>query len=256
MHSKVEHLHKLRMIAHQHPRNSNLTSDLIETYKWLNAHASDSEYQHYLFASRGEQLFLNVDDPTIAWEFSSAAQLIFNGRDEGARRQVRKLLLPFRGLLLAAGAREIVDAVRPHLQTTPAEEELLALRTVFNQHRMKRWSTDVVIRSSDGEEFHAHKLILSAEMPRFGGQALGEELFRDHDASGGHLPGSTIRLILGTMLPCYLVLLRDLTVVQISSICGRFLLVMFSRKTSSTTRQSSCASCVALRDVTCLRCSE
>ncbi|THH29385.1 hypothetical protein EUX98_g4794 [Antrodiella citrinella] len=157
----VEHLRTLRMIADRYKCNTNLIDDLLATYQWLNAHVA--ECRAHLREYAGEELFLNVDNPHITWRFAAGNQLIFNGRNEGKRQCVRSSMLPFKALILAAGAREIVDAVRPVLELSPAEEVLLSDRNTFNQYRLERKLTDVTLVSSDGQRFPAHRLILSTQ---------------------------------------------------------------------------------------------
>lgn len=167
----MEHLRTLSLLADRYRYNSNLISDLTATYQWLNARTDDC--RPYLVAYEGERLFLNVDNPSITWNFAAANQLVFNGRDEGGRQRVRSFLLAFKPLLLAAGGREVTDVVRPALELSDAEEVLLKWRSALNQHRLDRQLTDVVLESSDGQQFHAHRLVLSMETETFKGKFSG-----------------------------------------------------------------------------------
>ncbi|KAI0784872.1 hypothetical protein C8Q75DRAFT_894291 [Abortiporus biennis] len=163
----VEHLRLLVVIAAEHPFNNNLASDLTETYRWLADHIPDCEA--YLRQQQNEKLFLNVDSLTltIKWEFCSAPQLVFNAPDEGTRMQVRRYLHPFKKLLLAVGAKEVVKPVQPALKLSPAEEVLVKLRTSLNDQRKKEMLTDTVLESNDGQKFPAHKTLLAASTQYF-----------------------------------------------------------------------------------------
>ena len=160
---------KLRFIAQEHPFDKCLASDLTETYKWLQAHLSEA--QAPLITYRDQPLFLNVDktDPCAAleWTFEPASRLIFNGPDEGQRRRVRTYLSQFKDLLVAVGAQEVVSAVRPELQPSPAEEILKRFRASFDLQRRNKQFTDVILRSSDDKEFSAHRTVLAAVSPHF-----------------------------------------------------------------------------------------
>ena len=85
---------------------------------------------------------------TLEWTFEPASRLIFNGPDEGQRRRVRTYLSQFRDLHVAVGAQEVVSAVRPELQPSPAEEILKRFRASFDLQSRNRQFTDVILRSS------------------------------------------------------------------------------------------------------------
>ncbi|KAH8096582.1 hypothetical protein BXZ70DRAFT_323958 [Cristinia sonorae] len=190
----VEHLRVLKMIADsdRFSFNIDLISDLTETYRWLNTHVE--ECSPYLLAYQDEQLFLNVDNPRISWHFAAANQLIVNGLDEPPRQRVRSFLLEFRNLLLAVGGREITDVVRPVLELSPAEEVLVQWRSTFNEFRLEQHLTDVVLQSSDGHTFPAHRLILSSESSYFKSQFSGRW------AIEGTLPLDVTGIVLGYIL--------------------------------------------------------
>ena len=193
----MEHLRKLAMIADRYNNNSNLISDFAATYQWLDTHVADCE--EYLIDYQDERLFLNVNNPAITWTFASATELVFNGRDDSLRKRVRNYLLPYRRLLLAVGAREIIDVVRPELELSAADEGPVSLRSKFDRYRQQRYLTDVVIKSSDGEEFHAHKLMLSDATETFERRFSGRWA-NDAQVSLSDVSGATIRHVLG-MLP-------------------------------------------------------
>ncbi|TCD64790.1 hypothetical protein EIP91_003627 [Steccherinum ochraceum] len=185
----VEHLLCLKMIADRYPHNTNLISDLTETYTWLNAHTE--ECRGIILGHRDKQLFLNVDYPSLTWTFASANQLIFNGLDEGSRQCVRSYLLPFKKLLLASGAREVTDVVRPALPLSAAEEDLGQWRSTFNQYRLTGEFTDNTLQSSDGLRFPVHRLILASESSYFRSKFSGRWKVGDtvplNDVSGANL---------------------------------------------------------------------
>lgn len=142
---------------------------MTETYKWLQTNIDEA--QAPLITYRDQPLFLNVDrtDPAAAleWNFVSASRLIFNGPDEGERRRVRVYLSQFRNLLVAVGAKEVISAVRPELQLSPAEEVLKRFRAAFDLQRRNEQFTDVILISSDDQEFVAHRTVLAAASPHF-----------------------------------------------------------------------------------------
>lgn len=156
-------------IAQDHQFDRCLAGDFTATYKWLQTNLDDA--QAPLIAYRDVPLFLNVDrvDPAAAleWSFIPASRLIFNGPDEGQRRQVRTYLSQFKDLLVAVGANEVKNAVRPELKLSPAEEVLKRFRAAFDVQRRNEQFTDVVLKSSDDEEFVAHRTVLAAASPHF-----------------------------------------------------------------------------------------
>jgi hypothetical protein len=159
-------------VAEERPANASLLSDIQATYQWLTEN-SPAARQH-LLARSAMPLWLNVEDPSVqTWEWHSANQLVFNGEDEGERRDVRPWLARFRPLLKAAGAREIERPTRPNVQLTSADATLAAQRRVAERMRIACLLTDVVIVAED-VEFPAHRVVL----------AMASEYFADVFASG------------------------------------------------------------------------
>lgn len=199
----MKHLQILCFIAQEHPFDPCLSNDLTETYNWLQNNVEEA--QELLVTCKEEPLFLNVDrlDPTLAleWTFVPASRLIFNGPDEGERRRARAYLTRFKRLLLDVGANQVINAARPVLQLSPAEETLNRLRSAFNRQRRNTMFTDVLLISSDNKEFHAHRPVLAAASTHF------ESLFcgKWSETQGGvqaripvpELTGSIMEKILG-----------------------------------------------------------
>jgi hypothetical protein len=146
--------------------------DIQATYQWLTENSAAA--RPHLLGRSAMPLWLNVEDPSVdTWEWHSANQLVFNGEDEGERRDVLPWLAHFRPLLKAAGAREIERPTRPNVQLTSADATLAAQRRVAERMRTARLLTDVVIIAED-VEFPAHRVVL----------AMTSEYFADVFGSG------------------------------------------------------------------------
>jgi hypothetical protein len=146
-------------VAPARPRDSDVLSDIRQTYAWLAQHVSEAK--PFLIARRQEKLWLNVDDPaTEEWQWHTASQLLFDFDDEGDWREVREFLSAYPALLVEAGAQKIDRPAKPVVALTPAEKQLETTRTVADSLRADRKLTDVVLVANDGQEFHAHRFFL------------------------------------------------------------------------------------------------
>ena len=158
-------MRQLVVIANERPNDPNVLSDLTETYKWLSSECD--RCQALLLSLQDEHLFLNVDDTSAAWRFSSAERILFNGYDEDNWQSARTFLFQFKALLLNVGAKEIKQVARPPLQLSPADQVLVKLRTALNKQRLEGHLTDIVLLSSDEASFTAHRAILAASSQHF-----------------------------------------------------------------------------------------
>ncbi|KAI0070090.1 hypothetical protein K474DRAFT_1776994 [Panus rudis PR-1116 ss-1] len=180
----VKHLVTLVIIAADHSGDAILLSDLRKTYKWLSDNSSSC--QTLLYERRHDRLFLNMDgspEYNRQWNFAAASELWFNAPDEGSRQRVRSFLKPYRKLLLKVGAKEIKNAVAPPLDLSPDEETLSSMRSSFVSMREQEQLTDVILESSDGQKYPAHRLVLAVATRYF------KDMFkRDWSESQGGSP--------------------------------------------------------------------
>ena len=146
-------------------QDENLLKDLTATYQFLADRSEASEVKQLLTPYRDEPLFLNVNHPSVdQWEFLPATRITLNIPDDGEFREARKFLGPFRPLLIAAGAFEFWLVPVPHVDSSPAEEELSVLRAGFEGLRTGRLFTDVVFRAPGvhgAMEVWAHRALLA-----------------------------------------------------------------------------------------------
>ncbi|PCH34677.1 hypothetical protein WOLCODRAFT_165735 [Wolfiporia cocos MD-104 SS10] len=168
----VEHLRVLVLkVAKDHTGHGEVLEDLRATYQWLNDRSSEAE--QYLLQRPDEALFLNIDGPRDDWRFMCASQLVFNAPDEDDRQAVREILLPYKDLLLAANALEIVQPSVPTLQRSPAETVLQSLRSRMNEQRKQEILTDAILVSKDNGRFPVHRSFLAASGEHFNNMFCG-----------------------------------------------------------------------------------
>ena len=100
---------------------------------------------------------------------------MFNVPDDGDYKQARAFLLPFRALLVAAGAFEFRRVNAPELDASPAEDELAGLRAAFDGLRTSKLLTDVVFRApalsagthDESGQLWAHRALLATASEYF-----------------------------------------------------------------------------------------
>lgn len=193
----MEHLRALVTIADAHRFDSDVLSDLTATYRWLSSNVT--KCRSYLLASQHENLFLNVEDPKAGvWTFVPARSLLFDGHDEGGWKRARNFLSQFRELLLEIGAKQITAARRPNLQPSLRDQFIASFRASLNDQRKEEQFTDVALVSSDGREFPAHKVILSASTKYFSNQFGGGWRESSSPSVNVAMSGDSLRVLLGS----------------------------------------------------------
>jgi sacsin len=204
--------------------------DMKETLKWLNENVG-VDSKNILYELRDEDIFLNVDDPsshTEPWisSWTTANKLAFEAEDNNGIRYVRKFLLPYEGLLRAAG---VVQVIHPHVPMSDTRESesatLRSIRTGFNDLRRKRLWTDVVFitRGDDDDtgvvsSLVAHRSFLTVFSDYFSDSFCGDFQEAKKDASsnnpikfpvkrgeGDYYSASCVELLLGVFRLCFVV---------------------------------------------------
>ena len=158
----------------------------MATYKHLAEHHSPQTVKQLLRRYKDRPLFLNVDDPACDdWCFHPASAIMFNVPDDGDYHEARALLVPFRKLLVDAGAFEFRRVTAQVRAPAAADKELAVLRAAFDGLRARHVLTTVVFRApadalwADGVEHWAHRALLAAASEYF------NDLFSSGFAEGG-----------------------------------------------------------------------
>lgn len=161
-------------MATDHPSDSNIISDLTETYRWLQDHLETACI--HVARLHNERLFLNVDAPRKdVWIFKPANQLLYNVSDDDPG-YVKAFLSPFKELLTAAGASEIQRPPIPVASRAALNTQASGLRASFNRFRKSRRLTDVCFVAGDGSEHPAHRDFMAANAEHFEDCFCGELL--------------------------------------------------------------------------------
>ncbi|KAL0575885.1 hypothetical protein V5O48_006085 [Marasmius crinis-equi] len=158
----VQHLQCLVGIAELHPSNGQISHDLAETYDWLDKHSEEARSS--MLNLHGQNLFLNVDDPTTeTWtgRWKSSDHLLFNLYwDAEPVFKIRKFLARFPSLLRVSGVRQVENPQAPQANLTSNETLFANQRTNFARLREQRKLVDVKFVSGDEQEFWAHRSFL------------------------------------------------------------------------------------------------
>ncbi|KAG8987331.1 hypothetical protein FRB94_006525 [Tulasnella sp. JGI-2019a] len=162
----VHHLEVLATkIAPRYPSNPSLRDDLFKTYDWLLARIEDARY--HLAQHTTSMLWLNINDFSDNWTWRSGSQLVLDLRFDDPQNEhydVKGRLLPYKDLLIAAGAHEQVQLSVPEGfalegERTYAEGLRLRLENLLQNRRM----TDIQFEVG-GETIRAHRAVLAASM--------------------------------------------------------------------------------------------
>jgi sacsin len=207
----LEHLRVLSLqIAPSYPSNTELLSDIKQTYQWLEKYKEDAALGHRLVQYHTEPLFLNIDDPEcMDWTWHSASKMYINISDSPASDcwGVRQFLIPFRGLLRLAGVKEVQMRTAPDMPISSLEQQLNHLqlmRNAYDSMRREGKLTDVIFITDDGEEFPAHRVVLAGAGEHFRDLFLGQwgesNLIVDRPISVPECPADCLRWILGEYL--------------------------------------------------------
>lgn len=144
-------------------RNLEVLSDLTDTYKWLNERGAEAGPYLLRAPDDEDKLFLNTDNPNAPWHFVSAADLCFNAPDSDGYECVRPFLQPYKTLLIAAGASEIL---RPEIGDQNIAEapcgDISAWRASMNAMRCDQSLTDAAFLTADEECFSVHRVVLAS----------------------------------------------------------------------------------------------
>lgn len=155
--------------------------------------------RHPLRPLKEEPLFLNVDDPTQAWTFAPAADLLINAPEGEEYNTARLFLRPFESLLLKSGAKRIAKSLpsRPGASASELNENLLAMSARFNKLRHEGRFTDVIIVDRDGGEHRAHRMVLVCHSDHLEEMFLGRMAMLE-SRDDAH-PGDPVRVELREM---------------------------------------------------------
>lgn len=150
------------VVAADHTGDPTLLNCLKEPYDWLNKHAAEAG--PHLLRLKQLPLFLNIDLRTDAWRFKSASALVVGLLyDEENLFRVRDWLLPYKDLVLAAGASPIAQVEFRQALASASSMPGSNRVAFFNDMRRQAEFVDFrFIASETGTVFHAHRLILAA----------------------------------------------------------------------------------------------
>ncbi|KAG8947696.1 hypothetical protein FRC04_010540 [Tulasnella sp. 424] len=230
----VQHLTTLvKDVAPHHPQSSILFSNIQSTYDWLKSNEDAAIME--LSSSAKQPLWLNIDsdldDWTCNWRF--ADELVFDlACDGGGQFAVRKLLLPYRSLLVGASA----DVYRVASPQPPKASEIRSthpemVRSGWDNLRKAGKLLDVCFKVQ-GQEIRAHRGMLAAMIPRF------EAAFTES--------GESIVSADNTELPAYRLQEREAaSAFAVQSVVDYVYTGTFSRSTCSTLEEAN----AALRDL-------
>ncbi|KIO21528.1 hypothetical protein M407DRAFT_28861 [Tulasnella calospora MUT 4182] len=163
----VRHLSSLvRDVAPNRLQSSILLSNIKSVYTWLKS--NQANVKGLLKPLAKQPLWLNIGSDLDDWTWRAADELVFDlTYDVGGRFVVQKFLLPYRSLLVDAGAHEYRVASPPRPNTsgakTPHSE---AMRSGWNQLRKTGQLLDVCFQV-EGQEIPAHRGMLAALVPHF-----------------------------------------------------------------------------------------
>lgn len=144
-----------------------IAHDVAKTYAFLNTNSAAAVEAIATLDDSRSTIFLNVDDPeTDDWRWDKVDDLVFETQDvDDNIRHVRKFLLPFSGLLTAAGVLPIHHPQYPSSPVDAASPGLASLHLSFNNLRQKHILTDILFITDDhveGAEPIAHRAFLAA----------------------------------------------------------------------------------------------
>ncbi|KAG8947690.1 hypothetical protein FRC04_010534 [Tulasnella sp. 424] len=165
-------------VSPNRPQSYIVLEDIKKVYNWLMSNAGGQ-----LESLAKHRLWLNVDSAQDDWTWHAADELVFGlAYDTGGRFVVRSLLLPYRILLLGAGAHEYRVASLPTLTSSatniPHPE---MVRSGWSKLRETRQLFDICFKVQ-GREIPAHRGMLAAMIPHFETAFAGS--FRESVVSG------------------------------------------------------------------------
>ncbi|KZV98960.1 hypothetical protein EXIGLDRAFT_762968 [Exidia glandulosa HHB12029] len=149
-----------------HAGNATLLNCLRDTYAWLDRRADEAG--RHLLRHKDTALFLNIDSTADAWRFQPASALVVGLTwDEEDLFGVREWLLPYKALLLAAGASPIAQVeFKQSARNSRARPRISAEK--YNDMRLEDKFCDFQFISHSGTVFRAHKLILAVASDHLG----------------------------------------------------------------------------------------
>ncbi|KAG8947691.1 hypothetical protein FRC04_010535 [Tulasnella sp. 424] len=150
-------------VSPNRPQSYILLDDIEKVYDWLMRNAEGQ-----LKSLAKHRLWLNVDSAQDEWTWCAADELVFGlAYDTGGCFMVRNFLLPYRTLLLGAGAHEYRVASLPTLTSsatkTPHPE---IISSGWNKLRKTGQLFDICFKVQ-GQEIPAHRGMLAATIPHF-----------------------------------------------------------------------------------------
>ncbi|KAG9042576.1 hypothetical protein FS837_010678 [Tulasnella sp. UAMH 9824] len=187
----VQHLVSLvNNVAPNHHQSSIFRGNLQSVYDWLK---DKKEAANSLPEALSKQpLWLNINSDLDNWTWKTADELVFDLTNEVERRfsRVGKFLLPYRSLLLDAGAHEYRPVIPPSITTSSTKNSHSeAALAGWNDLRKAGQLLDICFQV-DGQKIPAHRGMLAATMEHF------------RDAFTGPFMES-LTLTEGTELPVY-----------------------------------------------------
>ncbi|KAG8937605.1 hypothetical protein FRC00_003554, partial [Tulasnella sp. 408] len=183
----VQHLVSLvNNVAPHRPQSSILLGNIRSVYGWLR---DKKDVAKRLLGPLSKQsLWLNIDSDLDNWTWRAADEVVFDlTYDVDGRFVARKFLLPFRSLLVEAGAHEYRVASLPSTTSAAKTSHPEMIRAGWNDLRQTGQLFDICFQV-DGQEIPAHRGMLAAAIPHFKTAFAGS--FRESVtfAEGSELP--------------------------------------------------------------------
>ncbi|KAG8895827.1 hypothetical protein FRC00_006852, partial [Tulasnella sp. 408] len=152
-------------VAPNHREPSILLSNIRSVYSWLKS--NQANVKGLLKPLAKKPLWLNIADLND-WTWRAADELVFDlTYDVGGRFVVQKFLLPYRSLLVDAGAHEYrVANLSPPATSETQTPHSEVMRSGWNKLRKAGQLLDMCFKV-EGQEIPAHRGMLAAMVPHF-----------------------------------------------------------------------------------------
>ncbi|KAG9043185.1 hypothetical protein FS837_009920 [Tulasnella sp. UAMH 9824] len=163
----VRHLASLaNQVAHDRRQSSILLSNIRSVYRWLGDNRDN--VTGLLRPLANQRLWLNISRDSDDWTWRAADELVFDLTfDVRGRFVVQDFLLPYRSLLVGAGAHEYRVASPPPPSTSEVPlHHLERMRSGWNTLRRNGILLDICFQV-EGQEIPAHKGMLAALVDHF-----------------------------------------------------------------------------------------
>ncbi|KIO18252.1 hypothetical protein M407DRAFT_32083 [Tulasnella calospora MUT 4182] len=153
-------------VAPKHRQSSILLSNIRSVYEWMENNRHSVKALLKPFAK--VPVWLNIVSDMDDWAWRAADELVFDLTfDVGGRFVAQKFLLPYKLLLVDAGAHEFIVASPPPPQTLETKTpHPVVIHSGWNELRKSGQLLDICFKV-EGQEIPAHRGMLAAVVPHF-----------------------------------------------------------------------------------------